>query len=170
MVNENVNEAKIMSWLDAEIESVQGKKNKRLLLNSTKIESIGEIEDKHIEYIVSRIPDLEVLSLGPCKKITDRCIDYLVRLNNLVYLDLSYCHQISHMGIKNLSALKNLKTLIIDVDTSSCNPTDPDKMLEILSKMANLTYLELSSNCYTKEDVDYLRHHLPACKIETIAR
>jgi len=69
------------------------------------------ITDEGVELIAAQFPNLEILDLSYCKKITDAGIQHLSQLKSLQTLDLSCCPSISDEAVNVLVGLKNLERL-----------------------------------------------------------
>lgn len=75
------------------------------------VTGIGELAIHHLSRHCRQI---EVLLLRKCANVNNSCLEEISSgLKNLITLDLSDCSSISFDGLKTLSILNNLKTIII---------------------------------------------------------
>jgi hypothetical protein len=108
--------------------------------NTLKIKLKKDFEDDDLKKVVEKYPDLNVLDLESCNKITDAGLEHLSKLDNLTSLDLANCPYITNDGLAHLSNFTNLTSLSL----KSCNKIT-DKGLEHLGNLTNLTSLNLNS-------------------------
>jgi Leucine-rich repeat (LRR) protein len=95
------------------------------------------ITDEGVELIAAQFPNLEILDLSYCKKVTDAGIKHLAQLKNLKTLDVSCCPSVSDESISVLVGLKNLEKLNMQGTSAS-----PDL---IVSKMTQVKRFDFAS-------------------------
>lgn len=94
------------------------------------------IGDSGIENLES-LQELEFLSLAACEEISDRGLAAVGNLGRLEVLDLSHCHRISDAGIAHLESLRVLRGLCLDACYSVTDAA--------LSSLSTLPLLEEAS-------------------------
>ena len=95
------------------------------------------MEDHHLEAILSGTQKLEELNLNSCERIRDRGCEAIGRLQNLRRLSLDYCAP-SSAGLCRLQNLKDLQRL--HLSCIKCNL----EMIHALKTLKELTELKLS--------------------------
>jgi hypothetical protein len=68
---------------------------------------------------LKKIPNLKVLSLSCCEKITDKSLAILGTMTKLECLDLTFCEKITNSGLSYISNLKLKKLVIANTKISS---------------------------------------------------
>lgn len=139
---------------------------------------------KSSEYGLGNLPGLHKLNLCGCKRVTDITLTHALKLNELQYLNLSYCQGVAQTGLEAMAHqckslevlmlaecgqitdhvilviahhLKRLKTL----DVQHCiNLTDDS--LDSLSSCHTLRYLDVSGcDKMSLEQVRYVQEKIP---------
>jgi hypothetical protein len=102
------------------------------------------LTDERLAKVLNEFPDLEIVNLKGCQKLTRDCFESLGQLKKLNFLDLSKCQQLTDSDLTNISCLTQVRTL----NLSYCNQLEALKGLE---KCKDLTHLNLS-NCINLDD------------------
>ncbi len=119
----------------------------------------SKVSDGDVIYVLDACPNLRVLDLSSCRQISDISPENLFRksacgvFNNLFWLNLSGCEQITDRGTQYVCALKKLKVLTL----SGCKNITPKGLLD-LKTMESLTVLDLA---YCREITDEVLLNLP---------
>ncbi len=108
------------------------------------------ITDKGVEHIV-QLPNLKMLDLGHAK-LSNKACEFLKQNQSITHLSLPF-QGIDEEGIKNLSELKKLETLMIC--SASSSPLT-DRALEYISNMTNLKELTICGLNFTDEGIKNL--------------
>lgn len=118
--------------------------------------------DKDLEYI-PYLSEVMVIHFSGCKQITDEGLKYLSNLEKLQYLNLDDTN-ITDVGLKYLKNLKSLKEL----DLFYTKVTD--KGIQELASVKSLTLLMLHGTKVTQKGIDELKKKLPNCYITLESR
>jgi Leucine Rich Repeat (LRR) protein len=84
------------------------------------------------------LPELRILDLGHCDRITDAGLGYVAMMTNLEHLILGACLGISNTGLLHVARMDNLKWLGL----AKCEKIT-DSGIKVLVRMTNLEALDL---------------------------
>jgi hypothetical protein len=85
-----------------------------------------------------RLPDLHLLDLGYCDKITDTGLGHVSRMSTVTRLSLMACPSVTDEGLRNLQGMKSLQQL----DLRGC-PRITDRGIMHLAAVENLQWIQL---------------------------
>ncbi len=109
-----------------------------------------------------RLPDLHLLDLGYCGKITDAGLVHVSRMSTVTRLSLMACPGVTDEGLRNLQGMKNLQQL----DLRGC-PRITDRGLGHLAALKNLRWVQLGGCSKVSPDgVNRLQALLPNANAE----
>jgi hypothetical protein len=109
-----------------------------------------------------RLPNLDVLDLGYCDRITDAGLVPVSRMSTVTRLSLMACPGVTDEGLRNLQGMKNLRQL----DLRGC-PHVTDRGVVHLTVLENLQWVQLGG-CpeVSPAGVKRLQALLPKAKVE----
>ena len=107
-----------------------------------------------------QLPQLDHLSLGHSRRITDRGLADVARMSTLRSLGLLNCDRITSKGLAHLAGMVSLRRL----DLRGCDGIT-DEALERLHGMYHLEELELAGCQVTEQGVRKLQNALPGCRV-----
>lgn len=109
-----------------------------------------------------RLPDLHLLDLGYCDKITDAGLVHVSRMATVTRLSLMACPAVTDEGLRDLQGMKYLRQL----DLRGC-PRITDRGLVHLAALENLQWVQLGGCAkVSSAGVKKLQALLPNAKVE----
>ena len=125
---------------DEDIPSLASRTDLRMLFFSDGHAGMeAKITDRGLRELARlRLPDLHLLDLGYCDKITDAGLVHVCRMSTVTRLSLMECTGVTDGGLRNLQGMQNLQQL----DLRGC-PRITDRGLGHLAAMKNLRWVQL---------------------------
>ncbi len=149
---------------DEDIPSLASRKDLRMLFFSDGHAVMeAKITDRGLRELARlRLPDLHLLDLGYCDKITGAGLAHVSRISTVTRLSLMACPGVTDEGLRNLQGMKNLRQL----DLRGC-PRITDRGLVHLAALENLQWVQLGG-CpkVSPAGVRRLQALLPNAKVE----
>lgn len=125
---------------DEDIPSLASRTDLRMLFFSDGHAGMeAKITDRGLRELAGlRLPDLHLLDLGYCGKITDAGVVHVSRMHTVTRLSLMASPGVTDEGLRNLQGMKNLQQL----DLRGC-PRITDRGLGHLAALKNLRWVQL---------------------------
>ena len=155
---------RVRGLADEDLPSLASRKDLRMLFFSDGHAVMeAEITDRGLRELARlRLPELHLLDLGYCDKITDAGLVHVSRMTTVTHLSLRACPRVTEDGLRNLVGMRNLQQL----DLRGC-PQITDRGLDHLAALKNLQWVQLGGcTKVSPAGVRRLQALLPDARVE----